>query len=98
MKSAPYRHYAIRDVEDVEAHVRRTASSIAVEGPDECERLVARGMLLVQRIASALAPETSLATVLWDVLPTALAVYQRRESTERRKLARRRELAPRRAA
>ena len=57
--------YTERDVADVESYVRaavmRGAPDIALE---ERERLVARGILVVRRIACALPPETSLDRVL----------------------------------
>jgi hypothetical protein len=73
--------YTERDVADVESYVRaavmRGAPDIALE---ERERLVARGILVVRRIARALPPETSLDRVLRERLDGALAVYQARGS------------------
>jgi hypothetical protein len=71
------RPYSERDVADVESYVRETVGGISpCLASDERERLVARGMLLVQRIASALPPELSLAAVLEERLAGALAVYR----------------------
>ena len=73
--------YTERDVADVESYVRaavmRGAPDIALE---ERERLVARGILVVRRIARALPPETSLDRVLRERLDGALAVYRARGS------------------
>jgi hypothetical protein len=73
--------YTERDVADVETYVRaavmRGAPDIALE---ERERLVARGILVVRRIARALPPETSLDRVLRERLDGALAVYRARGS------------------
>jgi hypothetical protein len=71
--------YAERDVEDVEAYVRHTVTSIAPGVvPDDREELVARGILLVSRMARALPPEASLAAFLDERLSGSLAVYRRR--------------------
>ena len=73
--------YAERDVPDVESYVR---AAVLREAPEisfyERERLVARGILLVRRIARALPPEASLDRVLHDRLEGALAVYHARAS------------------
>ena len=72
--------YSERDVRDVESYVRSSVEdvpgSLSVE---EHERLVARGILLVRRIAHALPPDTSLDAVLRDRLAPALAAYHWRE-------------------
>jgi hypothetical protein len=69
--------YTERDVVDVESYVRRTVGEISPYiASDEREQLVARGVVLVRRIAQALPPETSLAEVLHERLGNALAVYR----------------------
>jgi hypothetical protein len=69
--------YAERDVEDVESYVRDTVEHISPYiASDEREQLVARGILLVSRMAQALPPETSLEAVLRERLGNSLAVYR----------------------
>jgi hypothetical protein len=69
--------YSERDVADVESYVRDAVGQISQTlASDEREQLVARGVVLVRRIASALPPETSLADVLQGRLGNALAVYR----------------------
>jgi hypothetical protein len=69
--------YSERDVVDVESYVRDTIGQISpCLASDEREQLVARGVVLVRRIASALPPEASLADVLHGRLGNALAVYR----------------------
>jgi hypothetical protein len=79
------RTYAERDVADVESYVRRAVGRLSprVLAPEH-ERLVARGILLVRRIAHALPPGASLERVLSERLEGALAVYRLRD----RRLAR----------
>ena len=72
--------YAERDVPDVESYVRAAVQRGVPEvGLAERERLVARGIMLVRRIARALPPEASLDRVLDDRLAGALAVYRARD-------------------
>jgi hypothetical protein len=69
--------YSERDVSDVESYVRDAIGGVS--GPmgwDEREQLVARGILLVRRIAQALPPEASLDAVLRDRLAPALNAYR----------------------
>jgi hypothetical protein len=94
MRSAHTEPYRERDVADVEAYVRETVGRISpCLSSDERDQLVARGRLLVHRIASALPPEVSLAAVLEDRLAKALAVYRwravRLSASEAPELARR---------
>lgn len=71
--------YSERDVADVEAYVREAIFDLAGPlGGDEREQLVARGILLVRRIAQALPPEASLIAVLSDRLAPALTAYRTR--------------------
>jgi hypothetical protein len=68
--------YTERDVADVESYVRAAVMrGIPGIASEERERLVARGILLVRRIARALPPETSLDRVLRERLEGALSVY-----------------------
>jgi hypothetical protein len=76
--------YAERDVEDVEVYVRETVRSISPHiVPEEREQLVARGIMLVSRMAQALPPEASLAAVLQERLGYALSVYRWRDARRR---------------
>ena len=69
--------YAERDVEDVEAYVRETVGHISPYlASDEREQLVARGIMLVSRMAHALPPEASLQSLLHERLGNSLAVYR----------------------
>lgn len=69
--------YAERDIADVESYVRDAVGRISPYlASDEQEQLVARGVVLVRRLACALPPEQSLAEVLQDRLGNALAVYR----------------------
>jgi hypothetical protein len=69
--------YAERDVRDVESYVRDTVGSISPYiASEEREELVARGIMLVSRMARALPPETSLEAVLRERLGNSLAVYR----------------------
>jgi hypothetical protein len=72
--------YAERDVTDVESYVRGAIDGVGGPmGRDDREQLVARGILLVRRIAQALPPETSLDAVLRDRLGPALTAYRWRD-------------------
>jgi hypothetical protein len=69
--------YSERDVSDVESYVRDAIGNVAGPmGRVEREHLVARGILLVRRIAQALPPEASLDAVLRDRLAPALNAYR----------------------
>ena len=69
--------YAERDVRDVESYVRETVGSISPYiASDEREQLVARGIVLVSRMARALPPEASLKALLHERLGNSLAVYR----------------------
>jgi hypothetical protein len=71
------RPYAERDVEDVESYVRNTVGNISPYiASEEREELVARGIMLVSRMAQALPPEASLETLLQERLGNSLAVYR----------------------
>ena len=75
------RPYAERDVEDVESYVRETVRNISPQiVPDEREQLVARGIVLVSRMAQALPPEVSLAALLHERLGNSLSVYRWRSA------------------
>jgi hypothetical protein len=76
--------YCERDVEDVESYVRDTVGSISpCIASDEREQLVARGIMLVSRMAQALPPEASLEALLHERLGNSLAVYRWRGARER---------------
>jgi hypothetical protein len=76
--------YAERDVQDVESYVRDTVSSISPYiASQEREELVARGIMLVSRMAHALPPEASLQAPLHERLGNSLAVYRWRGARER---------------
>jgi hypothetical protein len=76
--------YAERDVRDVESYVRATVQNISPYiGSDEREELVARGILLVRRMAQALPPETSLEALLHERLGNSLTVYRWRGARQR---------------
>jgi hypothetical protein len=69
--------YAERDVADVESYVRDVVGQVSpCLASEEREQLVARGIILVRRIARALPPEASLAEALQNRLGNALAVYR----------------------
>jgi hypothetical protein len=69
--------YAERDVADVECYVRDTVGNISPYlASDEREQLVARGIMLVSRMARALPPEASLQSLLHERLGNSLAVYR----------------------
>jgi hypothetical protein len=69
--------YTERDVVDVESYVRDAVGQVSPYlASDEREELVARGVVLVRRIARALPPEASLADALQNRLGNALAVYR----------------------
>jgi hypothetical protein len=73
--------YSERDVRDVESYVRGAVDGVSgYLSAEEHERLVARGILLVRRIASALPPGASLEAVLRDHLTPALDTYRWREA------------------
>src|SRR3989442_1692634 len=76
--------YAERDVEDVESYVRNTVGHISPSiASDEREQLVARGILLVSRMAQALPPEASLEALLRERLGNSLSVYRWRGARRR---------------
>ena len=78
------RPYTERDVEDVEAYVRGTVGQISPYiGSDEREQLVARGIMLVSRMAQALPPDASLEALLHERLGNSLAVYRWRGARRR---------------
>ena len=83
--------YAERDVQDVESYVRETVGNISPYiASDEREQLVARGIMLVSRMAQALPPEASLEALLHERLGNSLAVYRwrgARRRTEETRLA-----------
>jgi len=69
--------YTERDVADVEAYVREAVGGISPYlASDEREQLVARGIMLVRRMAQALPPEASLEELLRERLGNSLAVYR----------------------
>ena len=84
--------YAERDIQDVESYVRDTVGNISPYiGSDEREQLVARGIMLVMRMAQALPPEASLEALLHERLGNSLAVYRwrgARQLTEHARVAR----------
>jgi len=76
--------YSERDVEDVESYVRETVGNISPYlASDEREQLVARGIMLVSRMARALPPEASLEALLQERLGNSLAVYRWRGARRR---------------
>jgi hypothetical protein len=88
--------YAERDVQDVESYVRETVGNISPYlASDEREQLVARGIVLVSRMAQALPPEASLEALLRERLGNSLAVYRWRGARRR---AEHTQLAPTHAA
>jgi hypothetical protein len=90
------RTYAERDVADVEEYVRTTVGHISPYiGSDEREQLVARGIMLVSRMAQALPPDASLEALLHERLGNSLAVYRWRGA---RRHAEEAHLAPSQAA
>ena len=69
--------YAERDVHDVESYVRDTVGNISPYiASDQRQRLVARGIVLVSRMARALPPEASLEALLHERLGNSLSVYR----------------------
>ena len=75
--------YTERDVADVESYVRDAVGGISPSlASDEREQLVARGIMLVRRMAQALPPEASLEELLRDRLGNSLAVYRWRGARE----------------
>jgi hypothetical protein len=87
------RPYAERDVENVESYIRETVRNIWPDiVPDEREQVIARGVMLVSRIAQALPPETSLAALLDEQLGNWIAVCRWRGARRRAEHAR---VAPR---
>ena len=88
--------YAERDVVDVESYVRDTVGNISPYiASQEREELVARGIVLVSRMAQALPPEASLQDLLHERLGNSLAVYRWRGA---RQCAEDAQLAPTHAA
>jgi hypothetical protein len=77
--------YAERDVADVELYVREAVHGLGNVRGDEQDRLVARGIIFVRRIAQALPPEVSLKQTLSGHLTDALTAYR---SQRRRDLMR----------
>ena len=78
------RTYAERDVEDVESYVRETVGHISPYiASEEREQLVARGIMLVSRMAQALPPDASLEALLHERLGNSLAVYRWRGARRR---------------
>jgi hypothetical protein len=76
--------YAERDVQDVESYVRDTVGHISPYiASEEREQLVARGIVLVSRMAEALPPESSLEALLHERLGNSLAVYRWRGARQR---------------
>jgi hypothetical protein len=72
--------YSERDVRDVESYVRDAVDGVSgYLSAEEHERLVARGIFLVRRIAQALPPGASLDAVLRDHLTPALDTYRWRD-------------------
>jgi hypothetical protein len=78
--------YTERDVRDVELYVRDAIHELGVGGAER-DKLVARGILVVRRIAQALPPEVSLQQTLSDRLPDALAAYRTRTRLARLRVA-----------
>jgi hypothetical protein len=68
--------YTERDVADVELYVRDAVHGLGDVVGDEQDQLVARGIVVVRRIAQALPPEVSLRQTLSGRLPEALAAYR----------------------
>jgi hypothetical protein len=75
--------YTERDVADVERYVRDAVHGLDDVRRDEQERLVARGIFVVRRIAQALPPEVSLEQTLSGRLADALTAYRSRTRLER---------------
>lgn len=75
--------YAERDVSDVELYVRDAVDGLGNVGGEEQDRLVARGIFVVRRIAQALPPEVSLEETLSERLTDALAAYRARTRIDR---------------
>jgi hypothetical protein len=76
--------YTERDVQDVESYVRDTVGSISPYiASQEREQLVARGIMLVSRMARALPHEASLQALLQERLGNSLAVYRWRGARQR---------------
>jgi hypothetical protein len=89
--------YTERDVADVESYVRDAVGGISPYlASDEREQLVARGIMLVRRMAQALPPEASLEELLRDRLGNSLAVYRWRGA--RQQTAAAKQFAPTHAA
>ena len=75
--------YTERDVADVELYVRDAVHGLDDVPRDEQERLVARGIFVVRRIAQALPPEVSLEQTLSGRLTDALTAYRSGTRPER---------------
>jgi hypothetical protein len=75
--------YAERDVSDVELYVRDAVHGLGNVPGDEQDQLVARGIVVVRRIAQALPPEVSLEQTLRERLTDALAAYRARTRMDR---------------
>jgi hypothetical protein len=80
--------YTERDVTDVERYVRDAVHGLDDVRRDEQERLVARGIFVVRRIAQALPPEVSLEQTLSGRLTDALTAYRSRTRPERIRMVR----------
>jgi hypothetical protein len=75
--------YAERDVPDVERYVREAVDGLDGVRRDEQDRLVARGIFVVRRVAQALPPEVSLEATLSGRLSEALSAYRSRGRQDR---------------
>jgi hypothetical protein len=77
------KQYTERDVADVELYVRDAVHGLGDIQCDEQDKLVARGIFFVRRIAQALPPEVSLEQTLSGRLTGALAADRARTRPER---------------
>jgi hypothetical protein len=75
--------YTERDVHDVELYVRDAVRGLDDVRGDEQDKLVARGIFVVRRIAQALPPEVSLEQTLSGHLTDALTAYRSRIRPDR---------------
>jgi hypothetical protein len=78
--------YTERDVPDVELYVRDAVHGLGDVRGDEQDKLVARGIFVVRRIAQALPPEVSLEQTLSGRLTDALTAYRSRTRLERMRM------------